>query len=152
MWVAFISTEMQIGAFRQDVLEWFTFIGFYWSKFIRCSQTQVSKHCNASSIDWIGWQSVSRESIWIIVWPQHACEISFKTITRSFIAQREDNSFISVTIALAVKATDIRTSWRAGAETYFVAMRRSGQDPQTQGKKMASGQMWFTNIISEAHF
>jgi len=33
------------------------------------------------------------------MWPQHAFEISFKTITRSFIAQREDNSLINVTIA-----------------------------------------------------
>ena len=56
------------------------------------------------------------QEILLILWycgPSVHLRLHFKTITRSFIAQREDNSFINVTIAHALKATDMRASWRA---------------------------------------
>ena len=107
-WIAFVNIEMQVGAFRHAVAY---FSGIHLLDFTDPSSQMLPNPCLKSlqcHLNQMDWQSVSQsqETVLMIMWPQHAFEISFKTITRSFIAQREDNSFINVTIAHAVKVTD----------------------------------------------
>jgi len=85
-WIAFISFEMQVGAFRHAVAY---FSGIHLLGFTDPSSQNAPKP--RSQIITMPSQpngladSQSQETVLMMMWPQHAFEISFKTTTRSFM-------------------------------------------------------------------
>jgi len=143
-WIAFINIEMQVGAFRHAVAY---FSGIHLLDFTDPTSQNAPKPwsqiitMSSQSNGLAGSQS--QETILMIMWPQHAFEISFKTLTRSFIAQRD---FINVTIVHAVKVTGTSVVAGGSKDIFCYKMNiRAGSTNSGQEKGTA------LNVVYKEH-